>query len=101
LLVVNGVLTADMPHEAANMLGKALLKKSAEASQFAAREQVIDDQALLLRRGIPLGLTKRFLPQAMKEAHWNTRLRRLIPVVTGIPSEEAVGVPSLIQHEGE
>lgn len=66
-------------------------------------EQLVKDSALLLRLGIPVGLTndKYILKEAGKEAYHGTDLRKYITGnrAKGIESREFVGEPALIKHK--
>jgi hypothetical protein len=81
LLIVNGVLISRMPWQAALELSKGLHAQGKIAEQYSKIDQVISDQALAIRAGIPLALTTRpdALAEAWKEAAWNSDLRRTVP----------------------
>jgi hypothetical protein len=98
LLLKNGVLIADMPYQTALELSRALHVKGKDAEAHAKAEQIIGDQALLIRSGAPFGLTRHpaMLHEAIKEAQSNRALRRYLP--SGIRSLAIVGSPTIIQH---
>ena len=98
LVLKGGCLLADMPYEAALDVGRALIAQARKAEELAKVQQIIGDQAIILRAGFPVGLTNHpdIQAEAAKEAAWNTRLRRYMP--GGVRSQEAVGTPTLIQH---
>lgn len=100
-LLFGGRLVTEMPWEAALALAKALMHAGRRAEEFVKANAIIEDQAILIRRGIPLGLSSNpdILAEAEKEAAWNSDLRRYIP--SGIESQEAVGSPTVIKHEPE
>ncbi len=102
LLLRNGQLVASLPWQAALLLSKALRVKGKSAEEFAKREQVIFDQAILTRLGIPFGLSddRYILKSAANEAAWNTNLRRYIRPerARGIESKETFGRAKIIQH---
>lgn len=105
LVLEAGRLVLDMPYQAARTLARALLAKAAQAEEVVRAEQVIADQAILTRLGVPLGLTNSPVLQraAANEAAWNTSLRRYIPLrrakgVGGIRSGEIFGTPTIIVH---
>ena len=85
----------NMPWEAARDLGKAIRLQAARAEQTAKQPQVIADQALLIRKGIPLSLTPNpeVFAEAGKEAAHDRNLRRYLP--GGVPSGVKFGMPRL------
>ena len=101
-VIQNGSLLLDLPFDAALALSKALRFKGKKAEEVAQAARIIIDQAILTRVGFPLGLTRhpKIMQEAMKEAAWNTSLRRYIPLsrAHGIASGEVFGTPSIIQH---
>jgi hypothetical protein len=100
LLLVDEKLVADFPWNAAVEIGKGILMGARKAEEYAKANQIITDQALLMRSGIKLGLTsnRSMLREAQKEAENSEELRKAIPSSEkGIPSEEIIGVPMLIQ----
>lgn len=99
LLLSGGILIAEMPWEAADQLARALTAKARQAEELQKAEQIAFDQAVLMRGGFPIGLTrhKAIMSEAIKEAFWNTQLRRYMP--DGVKSREAVGTPTIIQTE--
>ena len=98
LLLKNGVLIADMPYDKALSVARGLSLKAREAEEIVKAEQVIADNALLLRTGAPIGLSSNpdIIHESIKEAVNNRELRRYLP--GGIKSQSVVGRPSLIQH---
>jgi len=56
---------------------------------------LIEDSAILLRAGAPIGLTDnpKALEEAKKMAAWDSRIRRYMGRVKGIASAEQVGKP--------
>lgn len=87
-----------MPYEAALEIAKALRGVAKEAEEEAKAQGIIMDQALLLRTGVPVGLTSRrdMLKEAVREAQWNPVLRKALP--GGIRSQEVFGRPVVTQH---
>lgn len=101
ILIAAGWPAITLPWQAALNLAKAIYTMAKRAEEFANAQRIINDQALLMRKGVPLGLSNRsdIQAEALKEAAWNTELRRFIPFMRGIgiPSREVFGVPSLKQ----
>jgi|GEM_PF-1735227 len=97
-LILDGKLIADMPWQAALEFSQKLRYKAKLAEEFDAVNQIVSDQALLLRAGVNLGLSndRRILDEAGKEAQWGN-LRRYIPSIKGIASKEVFGTPRIIQ----
>jgi len=79
-------------------MGKALLQAAARAEEVANAPKIALDGAILLRAGVPIGLTDNPAIQEMVkvEAGHNRTLRRSMP--GGIKSTSIVGTPALIQH---
>ena len=98
LLIVDGRCVLDVPWEAAEEVAKALTAKARAAEEIARHELVIRDQAILLRLGVPLGLTNHPILQreAGKLAAWDSDLRRKLP--GGVRSRETFGTPALVKH---
>ncbi len=102
LLLRNGQLVASFPWQAALLLSKALRVKGKAAEEVSKRDQIIADQAILTRLGVPFGLSddRYILKAAANEAAWNTDLRRYIRPdrAKGIKSQEIFGRAKIIQH---
>lgn len=101
LLIYNGQTTISLPWKAALEVAKALTIQAKKAEELANAERIISDQAILTRVGFPIGLTNHpaMLKEAMKEAAWNSNLRRYIPPMRagGIASQAVFGTPSISQ----
>ncbi|MBN1691309.1 MAG: hypothetical protein JW901_09820, partial [Dehalococcoidia bacterium] len=95
--------TMVMPWDAALEVARALTARAREVETDVKAGKIINDQALLVRLGIPLGLSNN--PNIQKEAHhaaqFDDKLRKYITGsrVQGIPSDEMVGTPVLITHK--
>ena len=102
LIIKNGIAIMDLPWDAAFTLAKAITTQAKKAEEIAKALDIISDQAILTRVGFPIGLTRnpKIMKEAMKEAAWNTQLRRYIPPsrAHGIASGEVFGTPNIIQH---
>lgn len=98
LLIADGRLVADLPWQAALEVGRSLRAKAREAEATARADAIAEDQALLLRAGVPLALSAdpRVMDEAARRAAWSRHLRRAIP--GGVPSREAVGGPRVVVH---
>lgn len=85
-----------MPWDAAVQVGKALIQKGHEVEEEIKAESIARDEGLLLRLGIPIGLTSNaaIIREARKEAVWGD-IRRYVPL---IGSGESVGTPTLRKH---
>ena len=98
LLLKGGALLADMPWEAALEVARALQALGKQAEQIAKIEKVIDDQAILLRSGVALGLTNNPAAQheALRKAEFDPALRKHYPnKLGGIPSDAVIGIPTI------
>lgn len=103
LVIRNGKAILDLPWDAALALARALHVKAHEAEEEARALDIIADQAILTRLGVPLGLTSRpdLLKAAGNEAAWNSDLRRYIrgKRAKGIASKEVFGTPAVIRKD--
>lgn len=95
LLIKDGRLICDMPWHAALQVADYIKSKAKLAEEYAHKEKIIDDQALLIRAGMPFGLTNHpvMLKEAVKEAFTNRFLRRALPF--GVKSTSVVGTPTV------
>lgn len=100
IVISNGKAILDLPWDAAQALAKALHIKAHLAEEEAKALDIIYDQAILTRLGIPFGLTNRrdMQKEAMKEAAWNPNLRRYIR--SSVESREVFGTP-VIRNQNE
>ena len=98
ILVKDGSLVADMPWQAALELANAIYRQAKLAEELANAEEIVMDQAILMRAGAPFGLSGNadIMEEAGKEAAWNSDLRRYMP--GGIRSRSVVGTPTIIGH---
>lgn len=96
VLLMRGSTTLSMPWEVALALGQALIAKAREAEATTKVQDIIQDQSILTRLGVPFGLSNdpRVQAEAKKEAQWGSWFRRMIPL-KGIRSREAVGTPTI------
>lgn len=103
LLIYNGTLVCSLPYQAAEQLSRAILAKAKQAEEQAHALDIVSDQAILTRLGIPFGLSNRrdILKEAANEAAWNSKLRRYIPPARagGIASQAIFGTPAVIRHD--
>jgi len=99
LLFSGHVLIAEIPWRLADELAKAITAKARRAEEEEKGEAIAFDSAILLRAGVPFSFSNRLdiLKLAVKEAAWNTRLRRYMP--GGVKSKEAFGCPGVRRHD--
>ena len=97
IVTLNGHETR-MPFDAALQIAQALMSAGRAAEEIANREQIVIDQAILLRAGVPLGLTNHpaLQAEAAKAAAWDSTLRRQMP--GGVRSSEQFGTPTIRRH---
>lgn len=95
-VTINGEHVLCMPWEKADEVASAIRQVARLCEEWQKAEAIAKDQALLIRAGIPLGLTNdpRIQAEAAKHAAWDSELRRALP--GGIKSEEQFGTPRLI-----
>ena len=106
VVIREGRAVFDMPWDAALQLAQAIFSQAKRAEELASAERIADDQAVLLRLGVPIGLTSRrdIQQEAQKRAAWDSTLRRYIPLarakgVGGVRSQESFGTPRIIRHK--
>lgn len=101
LLLHDGRLIGRLPWQTAQALSGALRSVASQAEEWSVAERIAADQALLLRRGVPLGLTNsaRIRAAADQLSQWDRSLRRIVPATRGISSKEAFGVPEIRNAE--
>lgn len=100
VILILGDTAAEMPWEAAEAIGKALIAKARLAEELAKADAVALDSAILLRAGfgnLGIGLAKdsRVRKEAIKLADGDRNLRRYMP--GGIKSKEEFGSPTIIR----
>lgn len=85
---------AIMPWDKALELCKAIRDIAKMAEEFANKNAIIADGAVLLRAGFGVGLTNDayLRKEIKKKAETDRELRRMLPT---IPSAEVVGVPTV------
>lgn len=103
VVISNGKAILDVPWDAALAVAQAIRVKALLAEEQAKAEAIAFDQALLLRLGVPLGLTgnKAIQQEARKEAACNSDLRRYIRNnrMGGMGSQAVVGAPAIIRRD--
>lgn len=99
VLIYNGQRIVSMPWDAALQLAQAITAQARKAEETTKADQIALDQAILLRKGIPIGLTdnKDIQEMAAVEAAYNKRIRLALP--GGVKSQEHVGTPAIIRHK--
>lgn len=97
LVIKNGVAIDQMTPECMIATARVMIAQANKAMETRPKiaEQIALDSALLLRAGVPLGLTNnpKILDMARVEAVSNRDLRRAMP--GGVKSAEQVGAPSV------
>jgi hypothetical protein len=94
LLTVDGK-TVSIPWEHADEIARALTSKARSAEEEQNALGIAADNAVLLRVGVPVGLSNRpdILHESAKIAQYDSKLRRYLP--GGIQSTSLVGTPSV------
>lgn len=94
-LVIDGAIVATLPWQKANELARGLLAQAKRAEEWECAERIASDQALLLRSGVPIGLTEHpaIQAEAAKRAAWDRDLRRYLP--GGVKAQSIVGIPAV------
>lgn len=80
-LIVDGQRVLDMTWQQCLELGRALMYQARKAEELTKADQVIMDQAMLMRAGFPMRLATNndMVKIAGNEAAWNSELRRHMP----------------------
>jgi hypothetical protein len=89
ILEINGKATS-LPYQAAKDIGRELLRIALMCEERANAAGLINDQAILIRAGFPIGIAndRKILKEAAKKAE--------DIVIPGIPKPKEVRVGSLI-----
>jgi hypothetical protein len=97
LLIMGGRLQADLHWKDALRIAKAITNRARVAENYDNLPQLIQDQAILIRAGVPMGLTSHpaALKEAVKSAEGDRNLRRFMR--NNIRSKEIFGKPTLTQ----
>ena len=101
-IILEGRLLMQLSWQSALELAKELGHVAHLAEEEAKAEQIIQDQAILHRAGVPVGLVTRkdMALLAAKEAAWNSRLRRFIRPRQDVP-QGIVYAPRVTQSKPE
>ena len=102
VIIKDGARYVSLPWDAALLLADAIKIKARQIEEQVKASAIAIDQAFVLRKGLPFGLTSnpQIVRESYKEAAHNRELRKHIPFVSeGIRSREAMGTPSLIKHK--
>lgn len=96
VLVINDKRVCDMPIEVAQVLVQVLNEKIKKIDELQNVHQIVRDQAIMQRAGMPFGISShpKIQAEAKKMAEWDSELRRAMPL-RGIEPQSIVGTPSL------
>lgn len=88
-----------LPWRAADEIARALTAKAREAEEQEKAPSIARDAAILLRAGVPIGLSNdsKIRDEAGKIAAWDSDLRRYMP--GGVKSQEMLGRPAVLVKE--
>ena len=102
LIVNNDAKGLAMPWQKADELIRALRQVTREAEEYCKANQIIADNALMQRAGMPVGLSNNpiIMRESIKEALYSRDLRRALPHQTAaglgdIQTRGVVGSPTL------
>lgn len=97
LVLVNGGLVADIPWQKGDEVARAITTATRKAEEWAKAEAIASDQAILLRAGVPLGLSNHpaIRAEALKLALNDRALRRYMP--GGVKARAEFGAPVIRQ----
>jgi len=96
VVLEEGRVVLVLPWDAALALADGIKAQARRIEELIKADQIVGDQAVLIRAGVPIGLSSNpdIMKEAEKEAAWNRELRRAIP---SIKSAEKFGTPALRQ----
>jgi hypothetical protein len=96
-ITIDGSYIESMPWQAALELARAITTQAKRAEEWDRALSIAQDQALLLRAGVPIGLSGNpaIKAEAAKQAAWDRDLRRYL--TGGVRSNEIVGAPVIRQ----
>ncbi len=94
IFVINGK-GMTIPWQIADQLGRGLLAKARQAEEVQNSEQVIRDNAILMRAGSPVGLSSNpdIISETVKEAVSGDEVRRYMP--GGVKSKSVIYAPTV------
>ena len=95
ILIADGKAVLAAPWNAALDIAHELVAAARRAEEYAKAENIIFDNALLIRSGAPFGLSNNrdIVAESIKEAAHNTTLRR--HMLGGIKSTAILGTPEV------
>ena len=97
LLLLDGRLIAEIPWKHADEVARAIIIAARKAEEWDKALDIAKDNAVLLRAGVPLGLSNHpdILGESVKIARDDRELRLAMP--GGIKAQSVVGTPTLTQ----
>lgn len=98
MVVVDDRGFMDLNWRQAKELSEALRVKALAAEEYAMRERIIQDGAILARAGAPFTLSNRpeIIEEVKKEAAWSRALRRFMP--GGVKAKALFGTPTITKE---
>lgn len=106
VILHGGRAVLDLPWDGALELARAIHNQAKRAEELANADAIATDQAILLRLGVPIGLSDRkdIQQEAQNRAAWDSGLRRYIRGkrargVNGVRSAGVVGTPTISNSE--
>lgn len=81
IVIRNGQLVHDVHYQAALEIAQAMIAQARKAEEWAKKDQIVIDQAIITRAGLtlPVATHPKIRAEAMKESRWNGMLRRFMP----------------------
>ncbi len=98
-VIASDRVVLDVPWDVALALAEDITRQARRAEELAKAEQIILDNAVLFRAGVPIGLSNNrdIMAETVKAAQFDPLLRRHMR--GGIKSQSIVGTPVLIRKE--
>ena len=91
-----------LPPDEAIRLGKRLIEMGTHINNLKDPEQLIEDEAILRRRGIPISLAagnRVIQKEAAKSSQWDKKLRQMKVAIDPVKSTEYIHPPTIVMEK--
>jgi hypothetical protein len=89
IVIRNGELVHDVHWQAALEIAAAMIAQARKAEEWANKDRIVIDQAILVRAGssLPLATHPKIQAEALQQSRWNSMLRRFMPNPKPMPDK--------------
>lgn len=89
VVIKDGSLVMDLEWNGALEFGQAMIAQARRAEEWANRDHIVIDQAIVTRAGLslPVATHPKIQAEALKQSRWNSMLRRFMPVKKELPEK--------------